>query len=50
MTATDPDVKPPTRQFTDWLDKHPRTGWYIAAWALIVTTNQFVPFLDRLLP
>jgi hypothetical protein len=42
MTIDDPDVKTPSRQFADWLDHHSRTGWYVAAWAFLITVNQLV--------
>lgn len=50
MTDTDLNVKAPSRQFLAWLDRHPRVGWYAAAWAGLITVNQLYPFMERLLP
>lgn len=50
MTDNDSDVKAPTRHFVDWIDSRPRLGWYVAAWAALITVNQFYPFMDRLVP
>lgn len=50
MKQPDSEVKTPTRQFLEKLDRHPRLGWYVAVWASVITLNQFFPFLDQLLP
>lgn len=49
MANLDPDVKSIPRRIADWIDSHPRSGWYVGFWALLVTSNALVGWLDRLL-
>lgn len=49
MTPHGPDVKSFSRRVADWIDSHPRTGWYVAVWAFLVTLNTFVGVVDILL-
>ena len=34
-------------RLTHWIVCHPRSGWYIGAWALLVTSNALFGWLDR---
>lgn len=49
MAHRSPDVKRTSRQFAEWVDCHPRTGWYIAVWAALVSLNAALGFLDFIL-
>lgn len=49
MTQRNPHVKPTSRQIADWIDDHPRTGWYVAFWAALVSLNVVVDWFDRIL-
>lgn len=49
MAPEHPDVKSRARQIADWIDSHPRTGWYVAIWAALVTINTFIGLFDWLL-
>jgi len=49
MPDTDRDVKSFGRRVTAWIDCHPRTGWYIAVWAALVSINAAVGIVDMLL-
>lgn len=44
-----PDVKPFSRRLAAWIDAHPRTGWYVAGWAFLVSLNAIIGFFDLLL-
>lgn len=47
MARIDREVKSGRwRQFLDWIDGHPRSGWYVAA---IVTANFVLQLIDLLL-
>lgn len=36
-------------KFLSFIDQHPRAGWYVAAWATLVTADAVVGIVDRLL-
>lgn len=48
MAPHDSDVKRRSRQIADWIDCHPRTGWYVAAWAFLVSLNALVGIADTI--
>ena len=43
------DIPPVKPTLFDWIDHHPRSGWYLCVWALIVTSNTLFEWLDRIL-
>lgn len=49
MTNHAQDVKRISRRLAGWVDAHPRTGWYVAAWAFLVSLNTAVGLIDFLL-
>jgi hypothetical protein len=50
MNPQDSNVKPGfPRRLGRWIDSHPRTGWYVAAWATVVSLNTILDLIDRLL-
>lgn len=42
MTTQPPDVK----RIADWIDRHPRTGWYVALWAGLLTLDAVVGLFE----
>lgn len=53
MSEPDPNVKPECRPFRarvlDFIECHPRLGWYFAAWMTLLTINALWDVLDGLL-
>jgi hypothetical protein len=49
MTNHSPDVKLFSRRIAGWIDAHPRTGWYVAAWAFLVSLNAAHGLVDMVL-
>ena len=51
MAHKTPHVKCPGRyaRFCDWIDHHPRLGWYIAIWAFLISLESLVGYIDLLL-
>lgn len=49
MTDSEADVKRLSRRIACWIDAHPRTGWYAAGWAFLISLNAIVGYLDLLL-
>jgi hypothetical protein len=48
-----PDANVKGRNFLirtrEWVDNHPRTGWYVAGWAVLVSLNTAIGLIDTLL-
>lgn len=50
MAQRDEEVKPGlVDRFIRWIDCHPRTGWYVAVWVMVVTANTFWEILSGLI-
>lgn len=45
MAQNRTDVKKIAR----WIDRHPRTGWYVAVWAGVITLNAVIGWADTIL-
>lgn len=43
------DLPPVKSNLFDWVDRHPRSGWYLGVWAMLVTSNALFEWFDRLL-
>lgn len=49
MPDEKPEVKRLSRRVADWVDSHPRTGWYLAIWAGLVSVNALIGWVDAIL-
>lgn len=47
MTNSTPNVKSFSQKILSWIDTHPRTGWYVAIWAFLVSLNTLVDIASR---
>lgn len=48
MAQLDPDVKTRSEKIVEWIDAHPRMGWYLAVWAGLVTLNAVLDLYDKI--
>lgn len=47
MTPSGPEVKRTTK-VADWIDRHPRLGWYVGCWMLLVGLNAVLDVYSKL--
>ena len=42
------DVKRLSQRVAGWIDSHPRTGWYVAIWAALISLDALVDLYSKI--
>lgn len=48
MAQNKKNVKKCAEKFAEWIDCHPRTGWYLAVWVGLITLNTLLDLYSKL--